>query len=456
MSSLTLRKWSIQRRHALRGLGAFVALPFLDCMRPMRAFAELATEQPRRCAFTYLPNGVNTIDFQIEQEGQGYVMSKALAPLEKHRTSITPISGLHHPNGLGFHHSCQRIWLTGGKLGAADRNSISLDQLIASKNGAATRHSSIELSGDGSALAWTADGIPLPSERSPAVVFKRLFEAPEGGLDRHRRALDRKASILDLIGADAKRLGKQVGHADRDRLDQYLTSLREVEIRTERAARWLETPLPKVPTADRARADRAPNPQMVGEYFRAQYDLVVLAFQTDMTRVATFSSGSEGQGLAIPEIQIRQDRHSLSHHNGNPKRMDELTASDRFNIDQFRYFLDRLSEASDANGPLLSTTVALFGSGMSYGHSHGNANLPIVVAGGSALGFKHGAHLDLNREGGLTRYQLDNPREHYRLCFSPVNPKARMSNLLLTIAQSMGVETDRFADSAGPLRSLRS
>jgi hypothetical protein len=129
MSSLSLHKWSIPRRHALRGLGACVTLPFLDCMRSMRAFAELTPEQPRRCAFTYLPNGVNTIDFQIEEEGPGYVMSKALMPLEKHRASITPISGLHHPNGLGFHHSCQRIWLTGGKLGPADRNSVSLDQL---------------------------------------------------------------------------------------------------------------------------------------------------------------------------------------------------------------------------------------------------------------------------------------------------------------------------------------
>jgi hypothetical protein len=455
MSSLSLRKWAIDRRHALRGLGALVTLPFLDCMRPMRAFAELAVDRPRRCAFTYLPNGVNTIDFQIEQQGAGYVMSKALAPLEKHRASMTPISGLHHPNGLGCNHSCQKIWLTGGKLGAADRNSVSLDQFIAANNGAATRHSSIELSGDGSALAWTPEGIPLPSERSPSVVFKRLFEAPEGGLDKHRRALDRKASILDLISTDAKRLGAQVGNADRDRLDQYLTSLREVEVRTERAAQWLETPLPKVEATDRSRVDRAPNQQMVGEYFRSLYDLVVLAFQTDMTRVATFSSGNEGQGLAIPEIQIKQDRHSLSHHNGNPKRMDELTASDRFNIDQFRYFLDRLTEATDANGPLLETTVAVFGSGMSYGHSHGNANLPIVVAGGTALGFKHGTHLDLNREGGLTRYQLDNPREHYRLCFSPVNPRARMSNLLLTVAQSMGVEADRFADSVGPLRALR-
>jgi hypothetical protein len=159
--------------------------------------------------------------------------------------------------------------------------------------------------------------------------------------------------------------------------------------------------------------------------------------------------------LAIPEIQIKQDRHSLSHHNGNPKRMEELTASDRFNVDLFRYFLDRLSEVSDSEGPLLETSVTLFGSGMSYGHSHGNANLPLVLAGGTKLGFRHGSHLDLNRAGGLTGYRLDNPREHYRICFNPVNTKARMSNLLLTVAQSMGLETSQFGDSTGPLFGLR-
>ena len=455
MSNISSRKWLLDRRHTLKGLGALVALPFLECMRPMAGFAEQSVARPRRCAFTYLPNGVNTIDFQIPDDGPDYTLSPALSPLEKYRASITPISGLHHPNALGFHHNCQKIWLTGGKLGPSDRNSISLDQLVASQTGESTRHPSIELSGDGSSLAWTADGIPLPSERSPSVIFKRLFEAPTGGLDKHRRTLDHKASILDLIGDDAKKLDRALGSQDKDRLQQYLTSLREVEIRTERSKRWLETPIPTITTNDRSRVDRAPNQQMVGEYFRSLYDLVVLAFQTDMTRVATFSSGSEGQGLAIPEIQIKQDRHSLSHHNGNPKRMEELTSSDRFNIAQFAHFLSRLSEVHDSEGPLIETTVALFGSGMSYGHSHGNANLPIILAGGSKLGFRHGSHLDLNRAAGLTSYQLDNPREHYRICFSPLNAKAKMSDLLLTIAQSMGLPINKFADSSAPLKGLR-
>jgi hypothetical protein len=455
MSNISSRKWLIGRRHALKGLGALVALPFLDCMRAMRGFAEQTVRRPRRCAFVYIPNGVNTIDFQIQESGAGYALSKALEPLAGVRESFTPVSGLFHPNGLGFHHGCQKIWLTGGKLGPSDRNSVSLDQLVAARTGEETRYPSIELSGDGSTLAWTQDGIALPSERSPGVVFKRLFEAPAGGLEKQRRSLARKASILDLVSEDAKRLEARLGTSDRDRLDQYLTSLREVEVRTERSTRWLETPLPTVSAQERARVDKAANQQLVGEYFRAMYDLVALAFQTDMTRVATFSSGSEGQGLAIPEIQIKQDRHSLSHHNGNPKRMEELTASDRFNVEQFRYFLERLSSVSDNEGPLIETTVGLFGSGMSYGHSHGNANLPILVAGGTKLGFRHGAHLDLNRAAGLDAYRLDNPREHYKICFNPVNPKARMSNLLLTIAQSMGVETARFADSTGTLQELR-
>ena len=456
MVTIASRKWKISRRHALKGLGALVALPFLECMRPVRGFASVPVSRPKRSAFIYIPNGVNTIDFQIEKEGPEYVFSKSLAPLEKHRSSITPISGLFHPTALGFHHGCQKVWLTAGKLGPTDRNSISLDQFIAAKTAELTRYSSIELTGDGSSLAWTADGIALPAERTPSVVFKRLFEVPSGGVDKQRRILDRKGSILDLIASDAKKLEAQLGTSDKDRLEQYLTSLREVEIRTERTKTWLKTPLPEVPASERLRVDRAANQQLVGEYFRSMYDLMVLAFQTDMTRVATFSSGSEGQGLAIPEIQIKQDRHSLSHHNGNPKRMEELTASDRFNIDQFRYFLDRLSETKDADGPLLDTTVALFGSGMSYGHSHGNANLPLVLAGGNKLGFTHGSHLDLNRAQGLKSYELVNPREHYKICFSPVNQKALMSNLLLTVAQSMGIEARQFGDSTGPIAALRS
>ncbi len=455
MSHIAARCWQLNRRHVLRGLGATMALPFLDSMRPMHAFAEVAKPSPRRSVFIYLPNGVNTLDFQIREAGAGYTFSKILAPLAKHRANITPISGLYHPHGLGHHHNCQKIWLTGGKVGATERNTISMDQLMAQKTAEVTRHTSLELSSDGDTLAWTADGIRLPAERTPSVVFKRMFETPTGGLDKQRRNLDRKGRILDLVLDDAKKLDSQLGQADRGRLEQYLTSVREVEVRTERSTKWLDTPLPKVDAAARSRVDRAVSQQLVGEYFRTMYDLVVLAFQTDMTRVATFSSGSEGQGLPIPEIQIKQDRHSLSHHNGNVKRLEELTASDTFNVQQFAYLLDRLAETSDTHGPLLDTTMTLFGSGMSYGHSHGNANLPLVFAGGTKLGFKHGRHLDLNRAAGLADYQLANPREHYRLCFSPVNQKAHLSNLLLTMGQAMGLEINRFADSNGTLAELR-
>jgi hypothetical protein len=447
--------WLLSRRHFLRGVGVTLALPFLDCMRPMRGFAEKAVPRPRRSAFMYLPNGVNTIDFQIGESGADYTFSKILAPLEKHRAIVTPISGLYHPHGLGHHHNCQKIWLTGGKVGPTDRNTISLDQLMARKTAELTRHSSIELSSDGDTLAWTADGIRLPSERNPGVMFRRLFETPAGGIEKQRRGLHRKGSILDMVLDDARKLDAQLGQADRGRLEQYLTSVREVEIRTERADKWLDTPLPKVDAATRSRLDRAVSQQMVGDYFRTMYDVIVLAFQTDMTRVATFSTGSEGAGLPIPEIQIKQDRHSLSHHNGNPKRMDDLTASDRFNVQQFAYFLDRLSETRDVDGPLIDTTMALYGSGMSYGHSHGNANLPLILAGGAKLGLKHGRHVDLNKAAGFASYHLDNPREHYRICFSPVNERARLSNLLLTMAQAMELEVDRFADSIGALAEVR-
>ena len=238
-------------------------------------------------------------------------------------------------------------------------------------------------------------------------------------------------------------------------MDQYLTSVREVEIRTERADKWLDIPRQKLADEDKSRVNRDVPQQMVGEYFRTMYDLIVLAFQTDMARVATFSTGEEGQGLPIPEIGLKQDRHSLSHHNGNVELMKNLTLSDTFNIKQFSYFLDRLSEVQDADGtPLLDTTMALYGSGMAFGHSHGNANLPIVLAGGSKLGLKHGRHIDFNKTSTFSGYNLVNPSNHYSICHNPVNRQAHLSNLLLTTAQRMGVETDKFADSNGGISEL--
>jgi len=423
-------------------------------MRPLSA-AE-TKKRAKRSVFIYLPNGVNTLDFQITQQGADYKFSKSLLPLEKHRANITPLSGLYHPHGLGHHHNCSTIWLTGGKIGQSERNTISVDQLMAQVTAPVTRYSSIEMSNQGHSLACTADGIGLPAQGNPGVVFRDMFTDPQGGISKQRRGLQRRGSILDAVLGEARTLGDQLGQEDRGRLEQYLTSVREVEIRTKRADTWLDTPRPKVDPALESQLNRDVSLERLGEYLRTMYDIIVLAFQTDMTRVATFSTGNEGNGPSVPKIGVKQDRHSLSHHNANPKLLQDLTASDTFNIQQFSYFLDRLSQVRDADGPLLDSTMALYGSGMAFGHSHGNANLPLILAGGGGLGIKHGRHIDFNSRSkpeGYT-YDLDNPGKHYAICHNPVNDKAHMSNLLLTMAQKMDLPVEKFADSNGTVSEL--
>jgi len=439
------QSWLINRRHALRAMGTCISLPMLECMTPLRA-AE-ASESPRRSAFIYLANGVNTLDYQITKVGRDYEFSRSLKPLEKFRDVITPISGLHHPGGLGHHHNCIKIWLTGGRLGPSDRNTISVDQKIAEVTSRHTRYASMEIAINQESLAWTADGVGLPPLRRCSEIFASMFQEPKGGIAAQRRALRRKASVLDDNLAEVRRLEQKMGAADKGRMEQYLTSVREAEVRTRRADEWLDTPLPEINEQDRRRTDRDIPQTQAGEYFRTVYDLMVLAFQTDVTRVATFSMGGEGQAIAIPEIGITESRHQLSHHGGDSGYMQKLTNYDTFAIEQYGYFLTRLAETKDLNGkPLLDSTMALFGSGMSYGHSHGNANLPLVLAGGSEMGVKHGGHVDFN-QGHFDGYRLDNPGEHYRICSRPVNSDAHMSNLLVMMAQRMGVEIDQFGDS---------
>ncbi len=310
-----------------------------------------------------------------------------------------------------------------------------------------TRYPSLEIALTQDSLAWTADGVRLPAMRRCSEIFASLFEQPKGGINSQRRNLRKKGSVLDANLAEVRKLEQSMGNADKGRLEQYLSSVREAEVRTRRADGWLDTPLPDISDSDRKRTNRDVPATMAGEYFRTVYDLIVLAFQTDVTRVATFSLGGEGDAFAIPEIGITESRHQLSHHGGDPGYMEKLTKYDTFAIEQFSYFLTRLSQTQDLNGrPMLGTTMALFGSGMSYGHSHGNANLPLVFAGGSDLGIKHGSHLDFN-QGHFNGYQLDKPSEHYGLCSRPANSNAHMSNLLLMMAQRMGVEADKFGDS---------
>ena len=445
MGNFLSQSWLIDRRHALRTIGTCIPLPMLECMVPLNA-AE-PTETPRRSAFIYLANGVHSLNYQITKPGKDYEFSRSLKPLEQYRQVITPVSGLHHPGSLGHHHNCINIWLTGGKIGPSEKNTISVDQQIAKMTAEHTRYPSMEISLTQGSLAWTADGVQLPAMRRCSEIFAALFEEPKGGIEAQRRALRRKASVLDDNLAEVRRLEQKIGAADKGRLDQYLTSVREAEIRTRRADAWLDTPLPEISVSDRQRTNRDIPKTQAGDYFRTVYDLMVLAFQTDVTRVATFSMGGEGDAFAIPEIGITESRHQLSHHGGDAGYMEKLTNYDTFAIEQFSYFLSRLDEVKDVNGKaLLGSTMSLFGSGMSYGHSHGNANLPLVLAGGSDLGLTHGSHLDFN-QGHFNGYELDSPGTHYSLCSRPANPDAHMSNLLLTMAHHMGVETASFGDS---------
>jgi hypothetical protein len=446
MANFLSQSWLIHRRHALRAMGSCISLPLLECMTPLGA-AERQAATPRRSAFVHFDYGTFSPNSQITTPGKGYQLSRSLKPLEKFRDVITPISGMSHPGGVGKAHEGDKVWLTGGNIGPSTRNTISVDQKMAEITAAHTRIPSLEIGHNGS-LAWTADGVRLPMMARCDEIFAFMFEQPKGGLSTQRRDLRQKASVLDANLAEVRRLEQKMGAADKGRLEQYLTSVRETEIRARRADTWLETPLPAVSEADRTRLNRnIPYPAASGDYFRTVFDLMALAFQTDMTRVVTFNMAND----PLPEIGIRQLRHALSHHGGDPDYMEQLTKNDTFLCEQFAHFLSRLSETKDLDGkPLLDSTMVLYGSSMSEGNGHGNANLPLVLAGGSGLGLKHGSHIDFN-QGHFEGYRLDSLKDHFKILGRPVNPDAHMSNLLLLMAQKMGVEIDRFGDSNGVL-----
>ena len=460
MSNILNQRWLLSRRHFLRGLGTVMALPLLNAMSPIRA-ADGPVSKPRRSVFVYIPNGVNGMTWQVAKSGRNYDLSPSLKPLEKLRDDFTVFSGLHHPNGLGQAHVCADTWLTAAKIDAQSarqyHNTISCDQLMAEVTSKYTRFSSLELSitaGTGqpcnsNTLSFSHDGVPLPAEENPRNVFDRLFGEEPGGVAAQRTRLNKRRSVLDTVLDDAKSLRGELGTDDRTKLDEYLHSVRDVELRTERLDAWLDVPKPKVNGAPFQR--NVPKAQ-AGEYYRTMYDLIVLALKTDMTRVVTYMSGSEGNGLAIPEIGITQSRHNLSHHNGDPEVLGRLSKSDAFIMQQFAYFLEKLKTEMDGDTPLLDRTMVLIGSGMSYGHSHANSNLPILLAGGKDLGLKHGQHIDYNLPS-VGSYKLDYD-EWRSLCGKPKDDKARLTNVMLTMLQKMEVNTEKFVDSLGPVSEV--
>lgn len=464
MSNILSQRWLLNRRHLLRGLGTTLALPLLDAMMPLRARAAAAAK-PRRSVFVYIPNGVNGMTWQVKQQGRGYELSPSLKPLEKRREDFTVFTGLHHPNGLGQAHVCADTWLTGAKIDAQGgrkyENTVSCDQAMAEVVGQQTRFSSLELSissGTGhpfgtNTLAFSRDGVPLPAEDNPKLIFNRLFGEEPGGIGQQRTRLAKRRSVLDSVLGEAKSLRMELGGDDRTKLDEYLHAVRDVEQRTERLDSWLDIPKPKVDAKDTASFQRDVPKAQAGEYWRTMFDLIVLALRTDMTRVVTYMNGSEGNGLAIPEIGITQARHNLSHHNGDPVVLERLATSDAFIMQQFAHFLDELHNIKDGDEPLLDRTMVLFGSGMSYGHSHCNSNLPILLAGGRGVGLKHGQHIDYNRPHLKEDYTLSYD-EWRGLCGKPKDGKARLNNVLLTMMQKMEINAETFVDSLGPVSEI--
>lgn len=451
-------KWFLNRRHVLRGLGASIALPMLNCMR-LPSFGATGLPRstpPKRSVFLYIPNGVNTLTWQIEKAGADFEFTAPLKSLERHRKEVTPISGLHHPLVIGKAHNCDQVWLTGADVpssGGAFRNTVSADQVIAEVQGAFTRFPSLEMAIDGFSLAWSRDGIQIPAERNVKSIFGRLFGEEKGGKDAIRRRLNRRGSILDAVLSDAQSVNQKLGTEDRNKLDEYLSAVRQVELRTEKSEAWLDVPCPSLDSSIASRFTRQMDQSQVREYHRLFYDLMVLALRTDTTRVISCMIGSEANGGAIPDIGISQTRHGLSHHNGDPEQLRRLTQTDTFHVEQFSYFLDQLKAHEEDDGNLLDTTQVLWGSGMSYGHSHGNANLPLLYAGGRKLGVKHGQHVDYNLPK-IGKYNVATVSDHYKICGRPVDGNARLSNLLLTIQQRCGVEIEQFQDSLGVISEV--
>ncbi|RUL85597.1 DUF1552 domain-containing protein [Tautonia sociabilis] len=450
----------LSRRRFLRGLGACVALPALASLRPSGALAApagpmLATAPsgaPLRAAFVFFPNGAIPGTWWPEREGRGadLALSRTLQPLEPVRDLVQVLGGLDHktavagPDGAGDHARGNGTFLTGVRLNksATDiRAGVSIDQEIARRIGHLTRFPSLELSCEparksGSCdsgyscayqfnLSWSSPTTPLAPESNPRLAFERLFgEGPPGERNaslQRRRAEQR--SVLDFVMDEARSMRRRLDADDRHKLDQYLTGVREIEQRIEQAERFGPVQDPGIDTPPGVPPDFA-------EYVRLMYDMMLLAFQTDSTRVATFLLSHDGSNRSFDFIGIPEGHHDLSHHQNKQEWMDKLADIDRWYVQQFAGFLARLRDTPDADGnSLLHNCMIVYGSGNADSNRHTHDNLPVLLAGGGG--------------GTLTAGRYVNHRSQ------------PMTNLFLSMADRMGLtDLERFGDSTGRLGDL--
>jgi hypothetical protein len=400
--------WRLDRRTMLRGLGCGIGLPWLEAMGSAAASVTAGPPaRPRRFCGVFFANGVGLPGKDKPElqdwhwfphtPGADYTFNKPLEPLAPHRPDITILGGLSHPTSREMvGHATGDLWLTGADVRQNVNNSISLDQMIARKVGGQTRVPSLVMSSHGgvgpqtraTTISFNGEGRPIPAASKPRQIFERLF-AQVGDDDKaaRRRALIRGRRQVDLLLEDASSLRRRLGQPDQRRLDEFLQSLTEVESRLERAEAWIDKPLPKV---DAERLNLEVSPDGPADFIRTMFDLIVLAFETDTTRVATYQiSAEDGVGVCerFPAILgIGRGHHWLSHHD-----VPNLAKYDRFLSEQYAYFLDRLANVREGEERMLDNTVCLYGSGTSTVHNA--RNYPLVLAGGRSFGLKHGRFL---------------------------------------------------------------
>ncbi len=445
---------TLPRRSFLKGVGAAVALPMLDAMTPGRAFsaAKAASAPPVRAAFIFVPNGVHMDNWTPTATGANFELPSILEPLAPLKNDLLVLSGLTHDKGRanddgpGDHARNAGVFLTGAQPlkseGSEIRAGVSIDQVMAREIGQQTRFASLELAAEGGRssgkcdsgyscaysnnISWRDPATPLPAEVDPRLVFERLFGnqvAKEMSESQLRRQRFRK-SILDFVLEDANSLSSRVGRDDKQKLDEYLTAVRDIEQRIERAEDG--------PDAKRVSARLRPAgiPADYGEHIRLLGDMIALAFQTDSTRVATFMMARAGSNRPYRQIGVNEGHHSLSHHQSDPVKLDKISRINRFHIDQLSYLLQKLKSIREGDATLLDHSMIVYGSGISDGNRHNNENLPVLLAGKAGGSILTGRHM---------RVPAETP----------------MTNLFLSMVERMGGHADRFGDSTGKLRGLR-
>ncbi|MCS6850612.1 MAG: DUF1552 domain-containing protein [Gemmataceae bacterium] len=418
-----ISKKHLSRRAFLRGAGVALALPWLDAMTPALARgAEVATPPRRFMAFMY-GLGFHAPFLFPKKAGPDYELTPYLEILKEHRRDFSIISGLSHAEQNGANgHSSSLTWLTSARHPGLPgfRNTISLDQLLVERLRPDTRFPYLALNVGGlDSLSWNAQGVNLPALNSPSQIFRQLFlEGTPAEVRRQLRDLQRGGSILDAVQGEAQRLAATLGGPDRERLDQYLTSVRQLENELQAAQAWVKRPRPKVAVAPPV--DVADRYDIIART-RLMHDVMVLALQTDSTRIITYDAGGFNPVPRIPGVDTGW--HDLSHHGQDPEKIQELSVIESAEFREINRLLGLLKGVREGDKTLLDHTVLLIGSNLGNASAHSWRDLPIILAGG---GFRHGQHLVAGGRG------FDN---------------TRFANLFVHIARHLGVDIDRFGSS---------